>query len=153
MVKCYICGKKFSNEEFYKHAKEKHGGIENTVYEIEEIKVEPNELQKYLEKIGYGIIAAEYDGTTKTLKMKKIRGVYDLEYYINVWDCRGILHLGKEEEMEDIGFFKVPKRLLKKFSKDEIEEICFEILEDRGGAINMSGIYYLDEEHVRKLEK
>jgi len=121
LVKCYVCNKKFSNEEFYKHTKEEHKSIENTVYETTEVKVEPNKLQEYLERIGYDIISAEYDGTTKTLKIKKLRGVYNPKYYINVWDCRGTLHLGKDEEMEDIGFFKVPKRLLKKFSKDELD--------------------------------
>ena len=154
MVKCYACGKRFeSGEDFYRHAVEEHGSVENTIYEVEERKVTPEELNEILKDVDKlaGFIEAQYENGI--LRIKKLRGVANPNYRIDVWNCTGTLLL-KPDDDEDtvaIGYFRVPRRIYRPEIEKELEELCWQVLEDRGGAINMSGIYYLDEEHVRKL--
>jgi len=148
MVVCYACGKRFnSNAEFYKHAKEVHGGIENAIYKVVEKPMSFEDFKRIS-----GFVEAEYENGIAKLKI--LRGVADYNYYIDVWDCKGKLHLGwKEEEggWVDIGYFLIPKRIYREEVREDIEKICFQVLEDRGGAINQSGKYYLDDEHIGKI--
>jgi len=85
-------------------------------------------------------------------------------WVIDVWNCHGVLKLEEDagkgclsklpEGMEwlDIGYFSIPvktdrKQFYTEKLKRKIEGFLFSILERRGGAINMSGIYpiYADE--------
>lgn len=148
MVKCYACERRFdSNEEFYRHAVKEHGSIENAVYEIERRQARPDEILNIS-----GFVEAEYD--SGMLRVKKLRGVADSKFYIDVWNCHGVLHLGwEDEEVVELesGYFSVPKRIYRKDIDAKLANICFQVLEDRGGAINMSGRYYLDDEHIKRL--
>ncbi|ADC64698.1 hypothetical protein Ferp_0524 [Ferroglobus placidus DSM 10642] len=148
MVKCYVCWKRFgSNEEFFKHAVEEHGSIEEAIYEIEEIRGEPTEALNVP-----GFIEAEYD--SEVLRVKKLRGVADNRYFIDVHDCHGRLHFGVvKDDWKKIGdgWFSVPGLLYRKDIEKELEKICWMVLEDRGGAINISGKYYLDDEHIGRI--
>ena len=156
MVKCYACGKRFeSNEEFYGHATEEHGSIENAIYEVEERRVTPEELNEILRDVDKlaGFIEAQYEDGV--LRIKRLRGVVDPNFRIDVWDCAGTLLLRPDDDEDTvaIGHFRVPRRIYRPEIEKELEELCWQVLEDRGGAINMSGIYYLDEEHVERLRR
>ncbi|RLI75792.1 hypothetical protein DRO97_02375 [Archaeoglobales archaeon] len=156
MVKCYVCGNKFeTNEEFYQHIRDKHGSIEEAIYEIVELQLNPKEFTNFIKEITKkvpGFIECEYDG--KVAKIRKLRGVIDNNFHISVWDCKGTLicgHMNDAEDTIEVGYFNIPKRIYKPEYEKELENLCWEVIEDRGGAINISGIYYLDEEHIKKL--
>ena len=87
-------------------------------------------------------------------------------WYINVWDCHGRLVFGmgpKPEGFDDVytyvdmDYFSVPvpKWLLPRITektKRKIEKWCWWVLENRGGAINWSGSYYVTVSELQKLE-
>ena len=158
MVKCPACKRKFeSNAEFYSHAREVHGSLEEAIYTIEKIRVPKDKAHEILQKMQYWTIAevkVEVEGEEAIITVKKLRGVGQSRTYINVWDCHGTLVIDdKEEETESIGYFSVPKRIITNENKDKLEKLLWQVLEDNGSAINMSGIYYLDKEHLEELEK
>ena len=85
---------------------------------------------------------------------------------ITVWDCRGTVWLfSKEVEQNgdvirvEHGYFslQVPKSVWEKLNDEEkkillekLENWAFRVLEDDGGAINWSGVYYIYKYHFEK---
>jgi len=131
--------------------------MEKVVYETEEKILTEQEAQQLLQSLGVGVSATVegIGGGKLRLRITRLRRVADQDVFIDVWDCRGRLYMGKpeEEEWEELGWFSVPKRIFRPEIAEELENLLWQVIEDRGGAINMSGRYYLDKEHIEELNK
>lgn len=148
MVKCPRCKIRFeTNAEFYRHVYDVHNGDFENLEEKEIIHATRETLSEVLKKIkGY----AEVENRGEEILIKITR--FPSEWYINVWNCRGTLYCGKEDcnvEYETRDYFRIPKCIIGDYNK--IVDLLWQVIEDRGGGINISGLYYFDEEHEKKL--
>jgi len=91
------------------------------------------------------------------------------EWSIDVWNCHGVLkktkwglgygstpELPESAEWKDIGYFSIPVVKgsdVSEMEVEKIEKILFDVLHDRGGAINMSGFYPVFKEEMEKIQK
>ena len=144
-------------EEFYRHAREVHGSVENACFEATSVKVPPEFVMERMEKLK--CFDAEYaDGVLTLRRMVGVSGDEIAEkYYLDIWNCHGVLrcphdHAGEEYRAVGEGRFSVPPCVRAK-SDRRLADLLWDVLEDWGGAINMSGHYRFDDEHVLRFKR
>ena len=89
--------------------------------------------------------------------MLDLLNAYFSEWYLCVWNCKGELRKKWEKEPEhwlDIGYFKVPVKEKVTLTQEEIEkfeQLLFDVLDEQGGAINISGLYPVSDYYIEQI--